>query len=226
MKQSNGSPGHRPLQHEERRMRRILTGLRKEFPEARVELHAYSPLELLVGTILSAQSTDRMVNEVTPALFQRYPTAADYASADLRELESLIRPTGFYRNKARAIMGCCRTLLERFDGEVPDTMDALLTLPGVGRKTANVILGAWFGHPAIVVDTHVHRVARRLSFTSARKPDQVEYALQRLIPRSQWTKGSQRMLLHGRYVCLARAPRCHQCAVFDECRWQDKRNPS
>ncbi len=226
MKKPACPPGHQPVRDDRRRARRILSGLRQEFPEARVELHASTPLELLIGTILSAQSTDRQVNLVTPALFSRYSTVGAYASADVEELERLIRPTGFYRNKARTIVACCRELLERFDGVIPQTMDALLTLPGVGRKTANVILGSWFGQPAIVVDTHVQRVSKRLGLTNAETPEQIEYALQALLPRAQWTEGAQRLLLHGRYVCLARRPRCDRCAVFLACSWEGKRGAS
>lgn len=226
MKSSASLSGRHRTRNDRQRVRRILSCLHAEFPEARVELRATSALELLIGTILSAQSTDRQVNHVTPALFTRYPTVAAYASADVVALEELIRPTGFFRNKARTIVACCRALLERFDGVVPQTMDELVTLPGVGRKTANVVLGAWFGQPAIVVDTHVQRVAKRLGLTSAEAPDQIEYALQALIPKPQWTEGAQRLLLHGRYVCLARRPRCDRCAIFHACCWEGKRTPS
>jgi endonuclease-3 len=203
-------------------MVRILRTLERALPEARVELHYDRPLELLIATILSAQCTDQRVNHVTPSLFNRYPHAHDYADADPRELEAAIRSTGFFKSKARHIIGCGRALVERFDGRVPDTMEELVTLPGVGRKTANVVLGACFGRPAVVVDTHVTRVAQRLRLSSSGDPNVIECDLQRLMPPEQWTRGSQRMLLHGRYVCLARAPRCADCAIYDECPWEGK----
>jgi endonuclease-3 len=183
----------------------------------RIELTHHSPLELLIATILSAQCTDQRVNQVTPALFKRYPTARAYAEADPTELEAIIRPTGFYKNKAKSIIACAKALSDRFGGKVPSTMDDLVTLPGVGRKTANVILGACYGKPAIVVDTHVKRVAERLGFTKSQDPDRIEEDLQRLVPIEQWTSGSQRLLLHGRYVCLARRPKCQECAIYSHC---------
>jgi endonuclease-3 len=188
----------------------------------RVELDHHSPLELLIATILSAQCTDQRVNQVTPALFRKYTTAQAYAGADQLELEALIRPTGFYKAKARSIIACGKALSDRFGGKVPSTMEELVTLPGVGRKTANVILGACYGKPAIVVDTHVKRVAERLGFTNSHDPDQIEADLQRLIPTDQWTSGSQRLLLHGRYVCLARRPKCEECAIYSHCVYNGK----
>ncbi len=205
------------------RVARILDKLAQAIPDARVELAAKSPIELLVATILSAQCTDQRVNQVTPALFARYPNVSALAAADPAELEALIRPTGFFRSKARSLIGCARALRERFGGQVPDTMEALVTLPGVGRKTANVVLGACFGKPAVVVDTHVKRVAQRLGLVRSSDPDRIEAGLQRLIPPDRWTSGSQRLLLHGRYVCLARAPKCGQCAIYQECAWPGKR---
>lgn len=202
---------------------RILRGLGKEFPSPRVELGHSSPLELLIATILSAQCTDQRVNQVTPALFRRYRRAIDYANANLTELEAMIKPTGFFKTKARSIVACGRELVERFEGQVPDSMDALVTLPGVGRKTANVVLGACFGKPAVVVDTHVKRVSRRLALTASDDPEQIEQDLQRLLPAKDWTSGSERLLLHGRYVCLARRPKCEECAVYAECAWDGKR---
>lgn len=206
-----------------RRAARILRRLEKEIPAARVELGHSSPLELLIATILSAQCTDQRVNQVTPALFQRYPRAIDYAHADPAELELMIKSTGFYKSKARSIVACGRALAERFGGQVPDTMEALVTLPGVGRKTANVILGGCFGKPAAVVDTHVKRVSQRLALTSSDDPEQIERDLQRLLLPRNWTPGSQRLLLHGRYVCLARRPKCEECAVYAECTWEGRR---
>jgi endonuclease-3 len=200
-----------------RRLARVLAGLARSIPQPRVELNHRSPLELLIATILSAQCTDQRVNQVTPSLFRRYPMARHYAAANSVELESMIRPTGFYKSKTRSIIACGKALTERFHGQVPATMEELVTLPGVGRKTANVILGACFDKPAVVVDTHVKRVAQRLGLTDSDDPDQIEQDLQRLMPREQWTNASQRLLLHGRYVCLARRPRCEQCAIYADC---------
>lgn len=206
-----------------RRVARILKALERAMPHARVELSHQKPLELLIATILSAQCTDQRVNQVTPALFQRYRRAEDYGNADPAEMEALIRPTGFFKSKARNIIACGKALTERFGGQVPDSMDALVTLPGVGRKTANVILGACFGKPALVVDTHVKRVANRLGPAASGDPDKIEASLQRLIPRRSWTAGSQRLLLHGRYVCLARKPQCEHCAIYGDCTWEGKK---
>jgi endonuclease-3 len=192
-------------------------------PAAEVELAATNPLELLVATILSAQCTDERVNMVTPALFSWYRSAADYAKADQNELESLIRSTGFFKSKARNIIACCRVLTEQFDGNVPDTMESLTTLPGVGRKTANVILGHYFEQPAVVVDTHVKRVANRLHLTNSQDPTDIEYDLQRILPKTQWTSGAQRLRLHGRYVCQARTPKCATCVIYADCSWEGKR---
>lgn len=190
---------------------------------APVELMHRSPWELLAATILSAQCTDRRVNQVTPALFARYRSPSEIALADQEELEALIKPTGFYKNKAKHLIGCGKALAERFQGEVPTEMEELTSLPGVGRKTANVILGSAFGQPAIVVDTHVKRVANRLELTRSDDPERIERDLQRTFPAQQWTDVSQRLLLHGRYVCLARTPKCGGCALYDFCRWKGKR---
>src|SRR5574341_293125 len=206
-----------------KRVARILGALERSIPHATVELSYRNNLELLVATILSAQCTDQRVNQVTPKLFRRYRRASDYAGAEPVELEAIIRPTGFYKSKARNLVACGRALTEKFGGQVPDTMDALVTLPGVGRKTANVILGACFEQPAVVVDTHVKRGSQRLGLAASEDPTRIEEGLQRLIPRQGWTAGSQRLLLHGRYVCLARKPKCEQCAVYAECVWVGKR---
>lgn len=205
------------------RISRILEKLAAAIPKARVELQHQSPLQLLVATILSAQCTDERVNHVTPALFRRYRSAGDYAEADVAELEAIIRPTGFYKSKARSLIGCGKLLQERFQGRVPSNMEDLVLLPGVGRKTANVLLGTCFGQPAIVVDTHVKRVARRLALTASDDPDVIEQDLQRVMPRDAWTDGSHRLLLHGRYTCLARNPKCQECPVYEHCRWEGKR---
>ena len=206
-----------------RKVRRILDRLSEAIPVPHVELAHHNPFELLVATILSAQCTDERVNRVTPALFRRFPTPATLAQANLGELEDLIRSTGFFKSKARSLIGCAKALTERFDGRVPRTMDELTSLPGVGRKTANVTLGTCLGEPAIVVDTHVQRVAQRLGLTAADDPERIETDLQRLFPREDWTSGSQRLLLHGRYVCVARRPRCGECRLSTECPWPGQR---
>jgi endonuclease III len=209
-----------------KRVRRILTALERLIPFPKVELDSSNPLELLMATILSAQCTDERVNQVTPKVFSRFRSALDFAEADCVELEALIRPTGFYKNKARHLIGCGRTLVTQFHGQVPETLEALTSLPGVGRKTANVILGSYMGQPAIVVDTHVKRVSNRLGLTQSQDPTKIEADLQRLLPKAQWTIGAQRLLLHGRYVCLARTPRCSQCVLYAECGWEGKRKPT
>lgn len=213
----------RPGPAAKRRVARILKALERAMPRARVELSHQKPLELLIATILSAQCTDQRVNQVTPALFQRYRRAEDYGNADPAELEALIRPTGFFKSKARNIIACGKALAERFGGQVPDSMEALVTLPGVGRKTANVILGACFGKPALAVDTHVKRVANRLGLAASEDPGKIELSLQHLIPSRSWTAGSQRLLLHGRYVCLARKPKCDHCTIYGDCTWEGKK---
>jgi endonuclease-3 len=195
----------------------ILRRLEKTIPTPKTALVHANPFQLLVATILSAQCTDRRVNAVTPKLFSIYNTPDDFSKANQSDLESLIFSTGFYKNKALAIIGAAQTILARFGGEVPKTMEALITLPGVGRKTANVILGCAFGQPAIVVDTHVRRVANRLKLTQSQNPDQIETDLGRLMQKSEWTVGSSRLLLHGRHVCMARNPLCQSCVLFDLC---------
>ena len=201
---------------------RIAMSLRRAMPTARVELTHRSPWELLVATILSAQCTDQRVNQVTPTLFKRYPTPQAMAKATSTELESLIRSTGFYKNKTKNLIGCAQVISAQFKGQVPNTMEALTSIPGVGRKTANVLLGAVFGKPAVVVDTHVKRVANRLALTQSSDPEQIERDLQSVYPQTQWTDVSQRLLLHGRYVCLARKPRCRVCPIDDVCSWEGK----
>ena len=191
-------------------------------PEAKVELSHQSPWELLVATILSAQCTDQRVNQVTPVLFKRYKTPPQLAAARLPELEQIIRSTGFFKSKAKNLVACADAITTRFSGRVPDRMDDLVTLPGVGRKTANVLLGQAFGQPAIVVDTHVKRVSNRLKLTRSDDPVQIEQDLQELLPSSQWTSISQRLLLHGRYVCVAHKPLCGRCPIYDECDAKEK----
>jgi endonuclease III len=196
----------------------ILKALHGAHPEARVELRHDSPLRLLIATILSAQCTDERVNQVTPALFRAWPDARALASAPLAELEGVIRPTGFFRAKARSITSCCQALLERHAGEVPRTMEEMVRLPGVGRKTANVVLGAGYGIPSgIVVDTHMARVAARLGFTKQTDPVKIERDLLAVIPRDEWIFFSIAMILHGRYVCQARLPRCGACPLNPHC---------
>jgi endonuclease-3 len=200
----------------------IVRALRRARPEARVELDHGSPFELLIATILSAQCTDARVNQVTPALFRAYPTPQAMAEAPAEEIERLIRSTGFFRAKTKSILGCCRALVERHGGEVPRTMEELSSLPGVGRKTANVVLSAAFGIASgIVVDTHMARVARRLRLTRSDDPVRIEQDLMSLWPRSEWVYLSIAMVLHGRYVCLARVPRCGDCAISRDCPSRD-----
>ena len=205
-----------------KRLRAIAETLERTMQHPKMELDHRSPWELLVATILSAQCTDQRVNQVTPSLFQRYPTATEMAAANLPELEELIRSTGFFKSKAKHLIACGKAVTERFSTQVPRTMEELLTLPGVGRKTANVILGNAFGQPSVIVDTHVKRVAKRLGLTKSDNPDLVEQDLQQLMPKSQWTAFSQRLLLHGRYVCLARKPQCRTCQVYRHCPWKEK----
>ncbi|HEU5156012.1 MAG TPA: endonuclease III [Streptosporangiaceae bacterium] len=187
------------------------------YPDAHCELDFTNALELLVATILSAQCTDRRVNAVTPTLFARYTTAADYAAADRDELEKIIQPTGFFRAKANSLMKLGQELCERFGGEVPRTMDELVTLPGVGRKTANVVLGNAFDVPGITVDTHFSRLARRFGWTTETDPVKIEYEVGELIPRKEWTMLSHRLIWHGRRVCHSRRPACGACPLARLC---------
>lgn len=200
-----------------RKARRLGRVLAEAYPDADTELDFTTPLELLIATVLSAQSTDRRVNEVTPALFARYPDAAAYAAADRAELEEMIRPAGLYRSKAASIQGLAQAICERHGGEVPRTLDELVSLPGVGRKTANVVLGNAYDIPGITVDTHVGRLARRFGWTTETDPERVEADLMALFPRSEWTDLSHRMILHGRRVCHARKPDCEGCPVVALC---------
>jgi endonuclease-3 len=200
-----------------RRARRINKELADYFPNAHTELDFTNPLELSVATILSAQSTDKRVNEVTPALFAKYRTAADYAGADRAEIETLIKSTGFFRNKTTSLIKLGQALVERFDGEVPNRLDDLVTLPGFGRKTANVVLGNAFGIPGITVDTHVGRLVRRWGLTTLTDPVKVEFVLADLIPKKEWTDFSQRTIWHGRRICHARKPACGACPIARLC---------
>ena len=200
-----------------RRAQRVLDALAELYPDAHCALDHQTPSQLLVATILSAQCTDARVNLVTPALFARYQTVEDFANADQAELEGLIASTGFFRNKARNIIACCRAILDRHNGEVPRTLDELVQLPGVGRKTANVILGNAFGVPGITVDTHVGRLSRRLGLTEHDDPVKVEFDLMAQVPEADWTMFSHRLIFHGRRVCDARRPDCPGCAMNRFC---------
>ena len=200
-----------------RRASRIYTVLGQTYPDAHCELDFSTPLELLVATVLSAQCTDQRVNKVTPDLFARYPDAAAYAAADRDHLEELIAPTGFFRQKAKTIQALGAQICERFDGEVPARLEDLVTLPGVGRKTANVVLGDAFGVPGITVDTHLGRLARRFGWTTQEDPEKVEADLMALFPRRNWTTMSHRVIWHGRRRCHARTPACGACPVARWC---------
>jgi endonuclease-3 len=200
------------------RARRIIARLKKEYPDAACALHHASALELVVATILSAQCTDARVNMVTPHLFAKYRTAADYAAADPRVLEQEIQSTGFFRNKTKSIIGMAQALVERHGGAVPQTMEELTALPGVGRKTANVILGTWFGkNEGVVVDTHVQRLTRLLRLSRQSDPVRIEQDLMAIVPRRDWTWFSHTLILHGRAICIARRPRCAECVLNRLC---------
>jgi endonuclease-3 len=200
------------------RAKRILSVLRKRFPQPKTALLHKSPFQLLVSTILSAQCTDERVNMVTPVLFAGYATPRDFARADQADVEVIIRSTGFFRMKAKNIIACSAALVERFGGEVPSRIEDLVTLPGVGRKTANVVLGQAFGIASgVVVDTHVHRLSRRLGFTGQNTPEKIELDLMEMFPKKDWIDLASILILHGRATCNARKPRCAECAVREEC---------
>lgn len=204
------------------RVRSLLRALHRARPDPRVELEHDSPFQLLIATILSARCTDARVNQVTPVLFRVYPDAEALARAPLADLERAVRPAGFFRAKARAIKGCCQEIVSRHGGEVPRTMEELTALPGIGRKTANVLLGAGFGIAAgVVVDTHMARVARRLGLTRRSDPVRIEADLMRLLPPAEWIFASIALVLHGRYVCLARRPHCAACPLRRDCPSRD-----
>ncbi|HEV3151123.1 MAG TPA: endonuclease III [Acidobacteriaceae bacterium] len=205
------------------RIAKIIAGLQKAYPGATCALLHRNPWELLVATILSAQCTDARVNMVTPVLFHRFPTPAAMAKASLPEIEEIIRTTGFYHNKAKSISGAAKAVVERFGGEVPRTMDELLTVPGAARKTANVVLGTAYGIAVgIVVDTHVLRLTRRLELTLNTEPKKVEQDLMKIIPKDHWIDFSHELILHGRAICIARKPRCVDCVIEKECDSSDK----
>jgi len=205
------------------RVQAILQGLDERYPNVVCALTHRNAWELLIATILSAQCTDVMVNKVTPVLFAQYPTPQAMAAASPEELEPILRPTGFYRNKAKSVVGASRGIMERFGGEVPNEMDQLLTLPGAARKTANVVLGSWFRIAVgVVVDTHVHRISRRLELTQADDPKNIEQDLMKVIPKSKWIDFSHQIIHHGRAVCVARKPRCADCNLEKLCHAADK----
>ncbi|WP_457631567.1 endonuclease III [Oceanithermus sp.] len=200
-----------------RRAERILRRLEEAYPQARTELRHQNPFELLVATVLSAQATDRSVNQATPALFERFPTPAALAAAEPEEVEPYIKRIGLYRTKARNLVALARRLVSEHGGEVPRDKEALLKLPGVGWKTATVVLGAAFGVPGIAVDTHLTRLARRLCLSKAKTPEKIGAELEELFPRDKWVFVHHALILHGRYVCTARKPRCDECVLADEC---------
>ena len=202
--------------------KKIAALLAKKYPEPRIALHYSNPLELLVATILSAQCTDTKVNEVTRNLFRKYRTAEDYARADVTTFESEIKPTGFYRNKAKMVIRCCEKIVSDYKGKVPSSLEELTTLPGVGRKTANVVLGSAFGKEAIAVDTHVLRVSNRLGIAHSTNPDAIENELVSQLPLKGLTKFNLALILHGRETCTARKPRCGECVLYSQCEWPEK----
>jgi endonuclease-3 len=201
-----------------KKVKKIIKVLSKEIPDSMIALKFSNPFELLIATILSAQCTDVKVNQVTVDLFKKYRSAKDYAEANMAELEEDIRPTGFYRNKAKSIQKCCQQLLARFGGKVPKSLEEMVTLPGVGRKTANVILGNAFGIPGIVVDTHVQRVSQRIGLTKNTDPVKIEFDLMEIVPKEEWTHFSNLLVWHGRRTCMARNPLCEQCPIR---KWSD-----
>ena len=196
---------------------KILDILQREYPDARVTLDFKNPLQLLIATILAAQCTDERVNQVTKDLFRKYPKSSDCAQANLKTLEGEIRSTGFFRNKAKSIIGCGQALVQKFNGQVPRTLEELISLPGVGRKTANIILGNAFGMQAIAVDTHVKRVTHRLGWAKSDDPDKIEFELMEVIPQDRWTLACHQIVFHGRRVCMAKSPKCLTCLVAKFC---------
>ena len=205
------------------RIREILTRLDGLYPTATCALHHKNAWELLVATILSAQSTDAVVNTVTPELFRKYPTVQDFAALTPEQLQPDVHSTGFFRNKSKSVVGAAKKIVADFGGQVPDEMDKLLTLPGVARKTANVVLGTWFGkNEGIVVDTHVHRISRRLELTRNDDPKKIEQDLMKIIPREKWTIFAHQLIWHGRRLCIARKPKCADCSLENLCHAADK----
>ncbi len=212
------NPRPTPVLLDPPQIRQLIRGLHEFYPQADCELEHSSSLELLVATILSAQCTDERVNKVTETLFEKYPTAADYAGADTETFEQDIRPTGFYRNKTKLVLGAARRIVDAYDGEVPDTMEQLLTLPGVARKTANLVLGTAFGKPTgVVVDTHVRRLSQRLGLSAQKNPNKIEQDLIGALPEAEWIFIGYAVILHGRRVCKARKPQCDGCGLAEIC---------
>jgi endonuclease-3 len=208
------------------RVAKIITRLKKAHPDATLALNFTSPFELLIALILAAQCTDEKVNQVTGTLlFKKYRTPADYVRVPAAELEAAVRPTGFFRNKTKSIQRCCQQLIERFNGRVPDNLEDLVSLPGVGRKTANIVLGNAFGQPAIGVDTHVMRLSQRLGLTMQNDPDKIEADLTRMVPKKEQTHFCHLLQYHGRRVCVARTPKCPECVISDLCPYADKTVP-
>ena len=217
MKKKGPKKVNEMLSEKKDRAGNILSLLKEEYPNARCHLNFDGPFELLIGCILSAQCTDKRVNEVTPGLFKKYPTPHEFSKADQTALEQDIHSCGFYRAKAKSILNCSKALVEEYDGGVPKTMDELTKLAGVGRKTANVVLGNYFGIPGIIVDTHIKRLSTRLGLTSNSDPTKIEYDLNELIPHKKWTIFSNSLGDHGRTVCHARKPLCGECMISHLC---------
>lgn len=199
------------------RVLKIIQHLKKKYPDAHCALNHENAFQLLIATILSAQCTDERVNMVTPALFKKYPTPQDMAKADVQDIEMLVKSTGFYKNKAKNIKACCQQIVEKFKGEVPQTLEELHSLPGVGRKTANVVLGNVFEIPSMVVDTHVTRLSNRLGFVKGTDAVKLEFALQKIVPEEEWTMYSHYIIYHGRQICKARNPSCDSCFIEKYC---------
>lgn len=197
--------------------KKVLYILEKEYPNAKIALNFKTPLELLIATMLSAQCTDERVNETTPALFKRYKSARDYAVTDLKELEGYISSINFFRNKAKNIHACCKRIVDEFDGNVPDKLEELTVLPGIGRKTANIVLGGAFGKDAMAVDTHVKRVSSRIGLAASDNPDEIEQELCKIIPKREWTKATTLLIMHGRNICTAKNPKHGICKVRAHC---------
>ena len=220
-KRPGAKKGYNPIAPE--RVQKIIERLDKRYPDVTCALTHRSAWELVVATILSAQSTDVGVNKVTPVIFEKYPTVQDFAALKPEQLEPDLRTTGFFRNKAKSVVGAAKVLVRDFQGQVPDEMEKLLTLPGVARKTANVVLGTWFGkNEGVVVDTHVHRISRRLELTRHDDPKKIEQDLMKVLPRERWTLFSHQVIWHGRTLCMARNPKCADCPLENICHAADK----
>lgn len=211
-----------PFMDAKSNIQKIIDILEELYPDAGCSLQYMDPLQLLISTQLAAQCTDARVNQITPALFSKYKNAEDFAKANKEELEQDIKSTGFFRNKAKNIIGCCKMIVEKFGGKVPGNMEELLQLPGVGRKTANLVLGDIFGIPSIVIDTHAGRISRRLGLTHYEDPGKVEFDLIKILPKESWTKFCHQLVYHGRAVCNARNPRCPECRLRDYCSYKQK----